>query len=206
MPQPDVDQVLAINERQKAFYDGRHYRGRLSEIWLGLRNKVLFGLRNPDKVRTLGYEKHKGRFGFVSSKKVLDMDCLEANKPSVYVPKQSTDDVCINLWEKAIGVLRHRFYKKGFTKAGARAVCYLAPDFTEHDVVVDRGSTLVRQFPDMTKLVAKLTDRRKPECVIIGNNSAETRLPVKLARMAYRPFQNDVVRGGGHLTNIQFSF
>jgi 2-polyprenyl-3-methyl-5-hydroxy-6-metoxy-1,4-benzoquinol methylase len=191
MPQQNIDEILKVNERQKEFYNSKHYHGLSSKIWSGLRNKVLSGFRDQHNIKTLVYEKHTEWFGDLSGKKVLDLGCLEGNKLSFYLAEQSADYVGIDLSEKAIGVLRSRLDKKGLTKARVMAVDFLSPDFAEKDFDVIYAYSVLHHFPDMSMLVAKLKEKLKPGGIIISYDPTETSLPVKLARMAYRPFQND---------------
>jgi 2-polyprenyl-3-methyl-5-hydroxy-6-metoxy-1,4-benzoquinol methylase len=191
MVQQDIAEILKINERQKAFYNKNQYDGLSSKIWGTLRDKFFSAFRDQYNIKSLVYDQHKAWLGNLSGKKVLDLGCLEGNKLSFYLAEQSADYLGIDLSEKAMGVLRSRLDKKGLTKARVLAVDFLSPDFAEKDFDVIYAYSVLHHFPDMAILVNKLKEKLKPGGIIISYDPTETSLPVKLARMAYRPFQND---------------
>jgi 2-polyprenyl-3-methyl-5-hydroxy-6-metoxy-1,4-benzoquinol methylase len=191
MAQQEIEDVLKINERQKAFYNANQYEGLSSKIWSTLRDKVFSSFRDQYAIKTLVYDKHKEWFGDLSGKKVLDLGCLEGNKLSFYLAEHAADYLGIDLSEKAMGVLRTRLDQKGLQRARVQAVDFLSAEFVEKDFDLIYAYSVLHHFPDMAMLTAKLKEKLKPGGVIVSYDPTETSLPVKIARMLYRPFQND---------------
>ena len=191
MSQKELDDILKINERQKDFYNTNSYEGFYSKIWGKLRDNVFSAFRDEYNIKTLVYDKHQEWLGDLSRKKVLDLGCLEGNKLSFYMAKEAADYVAIDLSEKAIGVLQQKMDKKGLSKARLYAVDFLSPAFADKDFDVIYAYSVLHHFPDMDLLAKKLKEKLAPGGIVISYDPTETSLPVKLARMAYRPFQND---------------
>ncbi|TAD91789.1 MAG: class I SAM-dependent methyltransferase [Bacteroidetes bacterium] len=191
MAQQEIDEILKINERQKAFYNKNQYEGLPSRLWGRLRDNIFSAFRDQHNIKTLVYDTHKEWLGDLSGKKVLDLGCLEGNKLSFYMAEHAADYLGIDLSENAMEVLRARLDKKGLTKARVMAVDFLSNDFAEKDFDVIYAYSVLHHFPNMGMLVGKLKEKLKPGGIIISYDPTETSLPVKVARMAYRPFQND---------------
>ena len=75
--------------------------------------------------------------------------------------------------------------------ADAIAMDFLSPDFPETDFDVCYAFSVAHHFKHFDAFLRLLKSRLVPGGKVITYDPLETSLPVKMARMAYRPFQTD---------------
>jgi 2-polyprenyl-3-methyl-5-hydroxy-6-metoxy-1,4-benzoquinol methylase len=186
------EETLKINEKQREFYNksgkGKNF---ISSAWSYFRNSLISDFRTRYGIKDKVYAAHKEWMGNLSGKKVLDLGCLRGNALSIYMAKNAGSYLGIDLSDVAIGILKSRLEKNGCVNATAKAIDFYSPEFKEKDFDIIYAYGVIHHFPDMDQLFSRISEVMKPDGMLILYDPLETSLPVKIARMLYRPFQND---------------
>jgi 2-polyprenyl-3-methyl-5-hydroxy-6-metoxy-1,4-benzoquinol methylase len=182
------EEILEINQRQKAFYNYKK-KNLISRLWSHLREGGLKQLRRDLGILNQCYALHKDWLGNLSDKKVLDLGCYEGNSLSVYLAENSKNYIGIDLSETGIDVLQKKI--KHISKARAMAVDFLSDDFTEDEFDIIYAYGVLHHFENVPILVKTLNQKLAKHGKIIGYDPMKTSFPIWLARTLYRPFQSD---------------
>lgn len=184
--------MLAVNERQSEFYETKDEgRGNaLTRMWRRARlaqKEVRIGLGIDGAV----YEKHWEWMGDVSDKRILDLGCYEGNKLSLPLAKKSGSYLGLDLSRPAIAILNEKIRAAGCPNARAVAADFLSPDFSEDGFDVIYAHSVAHHFKYFDVFLAALQGKLSSRGMVVTIDPMETSWPVKLARVAYRPFQAD---------------
>jgi len=186
------EDTLKINEKQREFYNSSgHGKNFISTTWSYFRNKMLSDFRKDYGIKERVYEEHKSWMGGLSDKKVLDLGCLRGNALSLYMAKNAKQYVGIDLSDVAIDKLQKKLEKNNCENAKAIAVDFYSIDFKERGFDIIYAYGVIHHFPDLDQLFKRIDEVLNPGGSLIIYDPLETSAPVRLARMMYRPFQND---------------
>jgi len=184
------EEIIEINKKQKDFYNNKSDSRNLpTRIWYYFREKTLKKIRKDIGILSESYEIHKTWFGDLSNKKVLDLGCFAGNHWSLYLAENSKKFIALDLSDKAINMLKERI--KPYPNAEAIAADFLSEEFAEKDFDIIYAYGVLHHFQNPDVLIAKLNEKLAPGGVIISYDPLETSLPIKMMRVAYRPFQSD---------------
>lgn len=182
------EEILEINQRQKAFYNHKK-KNLISRLWSHLREGGLKQLRRDLGILNQCYALHKDWLGNLSDKKVLDLGCYKGNSLSVYLAENSKNYIGIDLSETGINVLQKKI--KHISKARAIAVDFLSDDFKEDEFDIIYAYGVLHHFENVPILARTLNQKLAKNGKIIGYDPMKTSFPIWIARTLYRPFQSD---------------
>lgn len=190
MHQEEVNKTLEVNVRQKEFYNNPQ-KNAISKVWAYLRNIVLAEFRQNFDIKKRVYEEHLKWMKNIASMRVLDLGCLHGNYLSLQMAGQAKSYLGIDLSDKAIEHHRQNLIKNNCVNARAEAVDFLSPDFKDKDFDLIYAFSVLHHFQHIDQLLNKLEEKLAEDGLIICYDPLETSLPVKIARILYRPFQSD---------------
>jgi SAM-dependent methyltransferase len=179
---------MDVNQRQKEFYDTKK-KNFVTKIWSYFRNGVLNRIRKNIGIEKNIYELHKGWFGDLSGKKVLDLGCYEGNSLSLYLAQESKSYLGIDLSGKGISILSRRLEK--ITNARAEEMDFLSENFKEKDFDLIYAYGVLHHFRNVDELITRLQEKLNPEGIVVSYDPLKTSFPIKMIRTIYRPFQSD---------------
>lgn len=186
------DETLKVNIRQKEFYNQTSERKNfITAGWSYIRNRMISDFRESSGIKDRVYEQHKAWMGDLSGKKVLDLGCLRGNALSIYLAKNASRYVGIDLSDVAIEKLKRKLEKNNCTNASALAVDFYSDDFNERDFDIIYAYGVIHHFPDLNQLFSRINEVLKPGGIIVSYDPLQTSTPVKIVRGLYRPFQSD---------------
>lgn len=177
-----------INEKQREFYNTKK-KNLPTRIWSYFRNGSLNRIKKETGVEKDIYELHKGWFGDLASKKVLDLGCYAGNSLSIYLAQNSGEYIGIDLSEAGIEKLNRRIQK--FPRAEARAVDFLSDKFQEKDFDLIYAYGVLHHFKDLDELIFQLNSKLSKNGIIVSHDPLKTSFPIRFLRSLYRPFQTD---------------
>lgn len=182
-------EIIEINKKQKEYYN-EFKSNTTTKLWTYLRDIVLKKIRNNIGVVDQIYDQHKTWFGDLSTKKVLDLGCYSGNHLTMYLAQNAKEYVGIDLSDVAIAKLQKSLEK--YPNANALAVDFLSEtDFPDKDFDLIYAYGVLHHFQNTDLLIEKLNEKLAYNGTIISHDPLETSLPVKIARVLYRPFQTD---------------
>ena len=176
------------NLRQKEFYNTK-INNWATNIWSYFRNGILNKTRKNIGIEREVLELHLKWCGDLSEKKVLDLGCYEGNALSIHLAKNSKEYLGIDLSEIGIGKLSQKI--KNITKAEAKTIDFLSPEFNETGFDLIYAYGVLHHFRDMDFLITKLREKLTENGQIISYDPLKTSIPIKILRSIYRPFQTD---------------
>ena len=186
------NKTLEVNKRQKEFYnDTNKHKNVATKIWSKLRNGTLHKYTNDLDLKNKVYTEHKLWLGDLKDKKVLDLGCLRGNHLSLYMAQNAKEYVGVDLSDVAIAELNEKLNKADCRNATGIAVDFLSADFKHSNFDIIYAYGVLHHFEDFDLLINKLKEKLSKNGIIISYDPLETSLPIKIARMAYRPFQSD---------------
>lgn len=184
------DTALEVNERQREFYNNPK-KNTVSKIWSYLRNIVLAEFRQNFDIKSRVYAEHRKWLTGIASMKVLDLGCLYGNHLSIEMARNAREYIGIDLSDKAIEYLSKTLRDNSCINARAEAVDFLSPDFKDGNFDLIYAFSVLHHFRDVDQLLDRLDEKLADGGIIISYDPLETSLPVKIARLIYRPFQSD---------------
>ncbi len=179
---------LDINKKQQEFYDTKK-KNSATRLWSYFRNGLLNRIKKKVGVEQDIYELHKGWFGDLSRKKVLDLGCYAGNSWSFYLAQNSREYLGIDLSPSGINNLSRRLEK--IPGARAEVMDFLSEDFREKDFDLIYAYGVLHHFKDVDELITRLKEKLSPRGEIISHDPLQTSIPIKIIRTLYRPFQSD---------------
>src|SRR5690606_17940288 len=154
--------------------------------WSFFRNGALNRIKKGIGVEKAIYELHKGWFGDLSGKKVLDLGCYAGNSLSFHLAQNSREYLGIDLSDQGIANLELRL--KDLPGARARTIDFLSEEFTDNNFDLIYAYGVLHHFRDVDELILKLKEKLKPRGRIISHDPLQTSIPIKIIRTIYRPF------------------
>lgn len=186
-------EMLAINERQRSFYDTEESHDRCntaSQIWWKARGTV-GRVRKQLAIMPLVHRKHREWLGDMHGKRVLDLGCYAGSKISLLAAEQADFYLGVDLSEVGIAKLQAKLDEQNFPNAQAKALDFLAPDFPYEPFDIIYATSVLHHFKHFETLLQLMHARLKPGGHVVSFDPMQTATLNRMARAMYRPFQSD---------------
>ena len=196
--EPEVREMLRINEEQRRYYeqaDGAkesEINSFATNLWRRWRGKALSVFEGTQIDESLADVHMQWLGGELSSLKVLDLGVGYGNPLSMTLARQAKEYIAIDL--SAPLVARYQKQLKATETRNARAFVadFLSDEFSEKDFDLVYARAVFHHFKHFDAFLEKLNRCMAPGGIVISlDDPLETWLPMKLLRLAYRPFQTD---------------
>lgn len=190
----------AVNMAQKEYYNQRctAYRTHERPMSVGFATHWWWKLRDSigATTRAIGVERdvrdlHKRWLGDIRHAAVLDLGCFTGNPLSLWLAEQAQSYRGVDLSEAAIAELNNKL--SGLNKNDAMAVAcdILENKFPDHYFDVIYAKSVMHHFKVIGRLCHELNRILKPGGIIISDDPLQTEPINRIARIIYRPFQDD---------------
>ncbi len=188
----ELNEMAGLNEAQAKFYEtGKDEPGNLAtRVWRNTARN-LWDYRMALGIDDQIYALHWDWMGDLAGKRVLDLGCHAGNALSLDIAERSGFYLGVDLSRPAIAKLKGKLEKRRIPHADAIAMDFLSPDFPETDFDVCYAFSVAHHFKHFDAFLRLLKSRLVPGGKVITYDPLQTSVPVRLARMAYRPFQTD---------------
>ncbi|HEX6800283.1 MAG TPA: class I SAM-dependent methyltransferase [Ktedonobacterales bacterium] len=196
-------QMLAINVRQKDFYESRFEAAETSatytperaanvitNLWSRARLWI-WRMRKVTGVDDQLYTLHHAWLGDLAGMRVLDLGCFSGNRLSLEIAERCGEYIGLDLSPHAIERLNSTLRERDLTHAHAYAGDFLANDFPDASFDLVYAFSVLHHFQDMGVLLDELARILKPGGTIISMDPLMTDPLNRLARLLYRPLQTD---------------
>jgi len=195
---PKVSEMLHINEEQRRYYeqaDGAkesEVNSFATNLWRRCRARALSVFEESEIDESLVDLHLRWLGGDVSSLKVLDLGVGYGNPLSMKFAREAREYVAIDLSTAMVEWFQRQLKANQTRKARALVVDTLSDEFRERDFNLVYAKAVFHHFKHFDAFLAKLRACMAPGGLVITlDDPLETWLPMKLLRMAYRPFQTD---------------
>jgi 2-polyprenyl-3-methyl-5-hydroxy-6-metoxy-1,4-benzoquinol methylase len=196
--EPEVREMLRINEEQRRYYeqaDGANeseINGFATNLWRRWRARALSVFEESDIDESLARLHLQWLGNGLSSLKVLDLGVGYGNPLSMTFARQAKEYVAIDLSEALVKSFQRQLSANETRNARALVADFLSDEFAEKDFDLVYARAVFHHFKHFDAFLDKLRGCLAPGGVVITlDDPLETWLPMKLLRMAYRPFQTD---------------
>jgi 2-polyprenyl-3-methyl-5-hydroxy-6-metoxy-1,4-benzoquinol methylase len=191
-----LEEMLQINEKQHEYYEKASgsaespLNSQATNFWRRFRRNAFSVFRNAE-IQNSVVGLHRQWIGDVSKAKVLDLGLGEGNPLSLELAKEAREYVAIDLSSARMDIFRKKLSEAGITGAKTYVEDFLSSDFPECDFDVVYAMAIFHHFRHIEAFMDALSHRMRPGGVVVTLDPIQTWIPVKLVRMAYRPFQTD---------------
>ena len=194
----EVREMLRINEGQRRYYeqaDGAgesEVNGFATNLWRRWRARALSVFEDSAIDDSLVDLHLRWLGGDVSSLKVLDLGVGYGNPMSMKFAREAREYIAIDLSSAMVEWFQRQLKAKPTRNARAIVADFLSDDFKERDFDLVYARAVFHHFKYFDAFLEKLRSSMAPGGIVITlDDPLETWLPMKLLRMAYRPFQTD---------------
>jgi 2-polyprenyl-3-methyl-5-hydroxy-6-metoxy-1,4-benzoquinol methylase len=196
--EPEVREMLRINEEQRKYYeqaDGAkesEINGFATNLWRRWRARALSVFEEGEIDGSLA-RLHLDWIGDrLPSMKVLDLGVGYGNPLSGTLAREAREYIAIDLSDTLVKWFRQQLESQPTRNARAFVADFLSDEFTEKDFDLVYARAVFHHFKHFDAFLEKLRRSMAPGGMVITlDDPLETWLPMKLLRMAYRPFQTD---------------
>jgi SAM-dependent methyltransferase len=196
--EPEVREMLRINEQQRNYYehaDGANeseVNGFATNLWRRWRARAL-SVFDDGAIDSSLVDLHlRWLGGDVASLKVLDLGVGYGNPLSMKFAREAREYVAIDLSASMVEWFQRQLKSNPTRNARAIVADFLSDDFVEGDFDLVYARAVFHHFKYFEAFLEKLRRSMAPGGIVITlDDPLETWLPMKLLRMAYRPFQTD---------------
>jgi SAM-dependent methyltransferase len=196
--EPEVREMLRINEEQRRYYeqaDGAkesEINSLATNLWRRWRARALSVFEENEIDGTLAERHLQWLGGDLSSLKVLDLGVGYGNPLSMTFARQAREYVAIDLSAPLVEWFNRQLKASPTRNARAVVADFLSDEFSERDFDLVYARAVFHHFKHFDAFLEKLHRCMAPGGIVITlDDPLETWLPMKLLRMAYRPFQTD---------------
>lgn len=196
--EPEVREMLRINEEQRRYYeqaDGAkesEINSLATNLWRRWRARALSVFEENEIDDTLAKRHLQWLGGDLSSLKVLDLGVGYGNPLSMTLARQAREYIAIDLSASMVEWFNRQLKAKSTRNARAVVADFLSDEFSERDFDLVYARAVFHHFKHFDAFLEKLHRCMAPGGIVITlDDPLETWLPMKLLRMAYRPFQTD---------------
>lgn len=196
--EPEVREMLRINEEQRRYYeqaDGAkesEINGLATNLWRRWRERALSVFEDAQIDETLGKVHMQWLGREISSMKVLDLGVGYGNELSMTFARHAKEYIAIDLSAPLVERFQRQLKANETRNARAFVADFLSDDFAERDFDLVYARAVFHHFKHFDAFLEKLHRCMAPGGIVITlDDPLETWLPMKLLRMAYRPFQTD---------------
>ncbi len=193
-----VNEMLRINEAQRNYYehaDGAaesEINSAATNFWRRWRGKALSVYDDAAIDQSLSEVHLRWLGGDLSRFKVLDLGVGYGNPLSMKLAREAREYVAIDLSAPLVERFQRQLTKAGTRNARALVADILSDEFAERDFDVVYARAVFHHFKYFDAFLENLRNRMVPGGVVVTlDDPLETWLPMKLLRLAYRPFQTD---------------
>jgi SAM-dependent methyltransferase len=196
--EPEVREMLRINEQQRNYYehaDGANeseVNGFATNLWRRWRARAL-SVFDDGAIDSSLVDLHlRWLGGDVASLKVLDLGVGYGNPLSMKFAREAREYVAIDLSASMVEWFQRQLKSNPTRNARAIVADFLSDDFVERNFDLVYARAVFHHFKYFEAFLEKLRRSMAPGGIVITlDDPLETWLPMKLLRMAYRPFQTD---------------
>jgi SAM-dependent methyltransferase len=196
--QPEVRAMLRINQAQREYYehaDGAkesEVNGFATNLWRRWRERALSVFRDAEIDDSLSKVHLQWLDRDISTLKVLDLGVGYGNPLSMTFARQAREYIAIDLSQPFVDRFQRQLERAGLRNARACVADILSDEFVEKDFDLVYARAIFHHFRYFDAFVESLSRRMAPGGQVITlDDPIETWLPMKLLRLAYRPFQTD---------------
>jgi 2-polyprenyl-3-methyl-5-hydroxy-6-metoxy-1,4-benzoquinol methylase len=196
--QPEVQAMLRINEAQREYYehaDGAaesEVNGFATNLWRRWRGRALSVFQESDIDDTLSKVHLQWLTRDISTLKVLDLGVGYGNPLSMMFAREAREYIAIDLSQPLVDRFQRHLERAGLRNAKVCVADVLSEEFAEKDFDLVYARAVFHHFRHFDAFVETLSRRMAPGGQVITlDDPIETWLPMKLLRLAYRPFQTD---------------
>lgn len=191
-----LEEMLQTNERQHEYYekaDGSaesSINSQATNYWRRTRRNVFSVFRNAE-IRESIARLHTQWMGDVSNAKVLDLGLGIGNPLSLKLAGAARKYVAIDLSSNRMEIFRKKLEEAGIEGARTYVDDFLSDAFPEVGFDVVYALAIFHHFKHLGAFLDSLSRRMSRGGIVITLDPLETWFPIKLIRLAYRPFQTD---------------
>jgi 2-polyprenyl-3-methyl-5-hydroxy-6-metoxy-1,4-benzoquinol methylase len=185
--------MLETNVMQTAYYDETdggltsEVNGTATNLWRKLRQRAFLAISG--KARGQVYEIHKSWMGDLKGKKVLELGVGHGCKLTSYLAAQSGEYHALDLSQHEIDLLKKRLPK---TKpVHVHVVDFLSDDFMDEEFDLIYAHSVLHHFKHSDVALERVHQKLAPGGQVISYDPLQVWIPIRLLRLAYRPFQTD---------------
>jgi SAM-dependent methyltransferase len=194
----EVREMLRINEEQRRYYeqaDGAKesdINGFATNLWRRFRARALSVFEENENDGSLASLHLQWLGDDVSSLRVLDLGVGYGNPLSMTFAREAREYVAIDLSSTMVEWFQRQLNATSTRNARAFVADFLSDEFAEKDFDLVYARAVFHHFKHFDAFLEKLHRSMAPGGrVITLDDPLETWLPMKLLRLAYRPFQTD---------------
>jgi SAM-dependent methyltransferase len=194
----EVREMLRINEEQRRYYeqaDGAKesdINGFATNLWRRFRARALSVFEENENDGSLASLHLQWLGDDVSSLRVLDLGVGYGNPLSMTFAREAREYVAIDLSSTMVEWFQRQLNATSTRNARAFVADFLSEEFAEKDFDLVYARAVFHHFKHFDAFLEKLHRSMAPGGrVITLDDPLETWLPMKLLRLAYRPFQTD---------------
>jgi ubiquinone/menaquinone biosynthesis C-methylase UbiE len=194
----EVREMLHINEEQRRYYeqaDGAKesdVNSFATNLWRRWRARALSVFEESGIDESLVELHQRWLGGEVPSLKVLDLGVGYGNPLSMKFACEAKEYVAIDLSAQMVEWFQRQLKANRTRNARAVVADFLSDDFSERNFNLVYAKAVFHHFKHFGAFLQKLHRCMAPGGIVITlDDPLETWLPMKLLRMAYRPFQTD---------------
>jgi SAM-dependent methyltransferase len=196
--QPEVREMLRINQAQREYYehaDGAkesEVNGFATNLWRRWRERALSVFQESEIDDSLSKVHLQWLNRDISTLKVLDLGVGYGNPLSMTFARQAREYIAIDLSRPFVDRFQRHLEQAGLRNARACVADILSDEFAERDFDLVYARAVFHHFRYFDAFLENLSGRMAPGGYVITlDDPIETWLPMKLLRLAYRPFQTD---------------
>src|SRR5262245_32758706 len=193
---PDREEMLAINLRQKVYYENAtgseesNVNSGATNLWRRLRARAFSALASDatkDRVRDL----HFAWLGPLANLRVLDLGVGDGNLLSLDLARGAGEYVAVDLSAARLARFQEKLRASGIDRVRLLAGDFLDPQngLGQFDVIY--AMAVLHHFRHVEALSEALKDHLSAGGRIISYDPLQTWLPMRLVRAVYRPLQTD---------------
>ena len=192
-----IKEMLNTNAGQHEYYEtaSGHWESPINSsatnFWRRVRRNIFTVFRNAG-IQEAIVRMHIQWIGDVSNAKVLDLGMGEGNPLSLKLANEAREYVAIDLSSARMEIFQRKLDEAGITGARAYIGDFLNEvEFPEADFDFVYALSVFHHFKHMDAFLDAVSRRMTPGGRVVTLDPLQTWFPIKLVRMAYRPFQTD---------------
>jgi SAM-dependent methyltransferase len=193
-----LHEMLKINKAQQEYYehaDGAaesEVNGWATNLWRRWRGRAL-SVFDENSMNAALAERHADWLGRnVADAKVLDLGVGYGNPLSLMFAREAREYIAIDLSHALVERFQRQLQRVPTRNARAEVADILSDSFPERDFDIVYARAVFHHFRHFEAFLENLRGRMKPGGIVITlDDPLETWLPMKMLRLAYRPFQTD---------------
>lgn len=194
MPNQRIDEMLAINQDQKRYYEiasggqTHEINSGATNLWRRLRSRVL-GAFHGSSLEGSIFDLHNRWIGDVRGKKVLELGVGSGSPFTQMLASQAGEYVALDLSSTRIDSLRAKLPNRDNVRL--YVVDFLSPEFEEDGFDFIYADAVVHHFRHIEAFLEVLERKLAANGRVITFDPVNVWWGARLVRAAFRPFQTD---------------